>query len=175
VEKSYFHAGDSGREQAVCRGGGGYLPAPIPAGSENGEAFWQHTLRAGVRGLQRGCRKFGGCAGGETVSVLPGARGRPAARVAAKNLPPCRYPAANAGSSTDGLLLSDAPMIRRPLGRVEGGGAITCGCASLEEHHGLVKPFADKAAKTLPSLTLPSCCSPAHAGEPPPERAPGLR
>ena len=88
---------------------------------------------------------------------------------------PCRYPAANAGSSTDGLLLSDAPMIRRPLGRVEGGGAITCGCASLEEHHGLVKPFADKAAKTLPSLTLPSCCSPAHAGEPPPGRVPGLR
>ena len=55
------------------------------------------------------------------------------------------------------------------------GGSKTCGGVSLDSNRGLVKPFADKADKTLPSLTLPSCCSPAHAGEPPPERAPGLR
>jgi len=38
-----------------------------------------------------------------------------------RHLPPCRYRAVPEQSGTGGLLLSDAPMIRRPLGCVEGG------------------------------------------------------
>ena len=59
-EKSYFHAGDSGRRQAVCRGGSRHQTTPIPADSENGEAFWQHTHEVAVRGLQQGGESFEG-------------------------------------------------------------------------------------------------------------------
>jgi hypothetical protein len=74
-EKSYFHAGDSGRRQAVCRGGSRHQTTPIPAGSENGEAFWQHTHEVAVRGL---------CGGAESLAGF--------------TYPPCQYPPRNAGS-----------------------------------------------------------------------------
>jgi len=45
------------------------------------------------------------------------------------------YRAVPEQSGTDGLLLSDAPMIQRPVGCVEGG-AITCGGVSLDSSRG---------------------------------------